>query len=83
MRRAHGRFNVYVAQPEVKPGCVFRRSNISLLEKKKLVTDKEVCALACLTPAVSGVITGDVDEQMSSRQQVTPQSPVLTASVIH
>ena len=33
---------MYVAQPEVKPGCVFRRSNISLLEKKKLVTDKEV-----------------------------------------
>ena len=36
------RFNVYVAQPEVKPGCVIRRSNISLLEKKKLVSDKEV-----------------------------------------
>ena len=35
---------MYVAQPEVKPGCVFRRSNISLLEKKKLVTDKEVRA---------------------------------------
>ncbi len=38
------RFNVYVAQPEVKPGCVFRRSNISLLEKKRLVTDKEARA---------------------------------------
>lgn len=36
------RFNVYVAQPEVKPGCVLRRANIGLLEKKKLVTDKEV-----------------------------------------
>jgi hypothetical protein len=35
---------VYVAQPEVKPGCVFRRSNISLLEKKRLVTDKEARA---------------------------------------
>ena len=36
------RFNVYVTQPEVKPGCVLRRANIGLLEKKKLVTDKEV-----------------------------------------
>ncbi|CAL8462936.1 g2470 [Coccomyxa elongata] len=37
-------FNVYVTQPEVKPGCVLRRANIGLLEKKKLVTDKEVGA---------------------------------------
>ncbi len=36
------RFNVYVTQPEVKPGCVLRRANIGLLEKKKLVTDREV-----------------------------------------
>ena len=43
---------MYVAQPEVKPGCVFRRSNISLLEKKKLVTDKEVCVLVMHVPAV-------------------------------
>ncbi len=33
---------MYVTQPEVKPGCVLRRANIGLLEKKKLVTDKEV-----------------------------------------
>ncbi|KAK9907591.1 hypothetical protein WJX75_006634 [Coccomyxa subellipsoidea] len=37
-------FNVYVTQPEVKPGCVLRRANIGLLEKKKLVTDREVGA---------------------------------------
>ena len=31
-------FNIYVAQPEVKPGCVLRRSNWSILEREKLVT---------------------------------------------
>ena len=30
-------FNVYVTQPEVKPGCVLRRSNWSILERNKLV----------------------------------------------
>ena len=35
-------FNVYVAQPEVKPGCVLRRSNVGLLERKGLVTKDEV-----------------------------------------
>lgn len=47
---------MYVAQPEVKPGCVFRRSNISLLEKKKLVTDKEVCFLVMHMPAILAVV---------------------------
>ena len=35
------RFNVYVAQPEVKPGCVLRRSNVRELETRKLVDSKE------------------------------------------
>ncbi|KAK9807055.1 hypothetical protein WJX72_012203 [[Myrmecia] bisecta] len=35
-------FNVYVAQTEVKPGCVLRRSNISVLESRKLVMSSEV-----------------------------------------
>lgn len=35
-------FNLYVTQPEVKPGCVLRRSNFSVLEREKLVTDKQV-----------------------------------------
>mmetsp|Transcript_15526 Transcript_15526/g.33632 ORF Transcript_15526/g.33632 Transcript_15526/m.33632 type:complete len:276 (-) Transcript_15526:225-1052(-) len=34
-------FNVYVAQPEVKPGCVLRRSNWSVLEKRELITDDQ------------------------------------------
>lgn len=36
-------FNLYVTQPEVKPGCILRRSNVSVLEREKLVTDKQVC----------------------------------------
>jgi hypothetical protein len=35
-------FNLYVTQPEVKPGCVLRRSNFNVLEREKLVTDKQV-----------------------------------------
>jgi len=38
-------FNLYVSQPEVKPGCVLRRSNFGVLEREGLVTDKE--AQAC------------------------------------
>jgi hypothetical protein len=33
---------VYVTQPEVKPGCVLRRSNWSVLEGRKLVDDTQV-----------------------------------------
>jgi uncharacterized membrane protein YgcG len=38
-------FNLYVSQPEVKPGCVLRRSNFGVLEREGLVSDKE--AQAC------------------------------------
>ncbi|GAB4818908.1 hypothetical protein N2152v2_005954 [Parachlorella kessleri] len=37
-------FNVYVSQPEVKPGCVLRRSNVNVLESRSLVTSQEVQA---------------------------------------
>lgn len=35
-------FNVYVTQPEVKPGCILRRANVGILESKKLVTAQQV-----------------------------------------
>ena len=38
------RFNVYVTQPEIKPGCILRRSNYNVLEGRKLVSRKEVRA---------------------------------------
>lgn len=35
-------FNLYVTQPEVKPGCILRRSNFNVLEREKLVDSKQV-----------------------------------------
>ena len=52
-------FNVYVAQPEVKPGCVMRRSNIGLLEKKSLVTKGEVAA--CTKNMNTFAFVGDLE----------------------
>ena len=33
-------FNVYVSQPEVKPGCVLRRANVGVLESRGLVAPR-------------------------------------------
>eukprot|EP00878_Enallax_costatus_P009545 GHUV01009975.1.p1 GENE.GHUV01009975.1~~GHUV01009975.1.p1 ORF type:complete len:260 (+),score=65.84 GHUV01009975.1:338-1117(+) len=38
-------FNLYVTQPEVKPGCILRRSNFNVLEREKLVDSKQVKGL--------------------------------------
>lgn len=38
------RFNVYVSQPEVKPGCVLRRANFNVLERRGLVDNQQVAA---------------------------------------
>lgn len=35
-------FNVYVSQPEVKPGCVLRRANFNVLESRGLVDSQQV-----------------------------------------
>jgi len=53
-------FNVYVTQPEVKPGCVVRRANIGLLEQRGLVTGSEVraCTRNMNTFAFVGDLTG-------------------------
>ncbi|CCQ48928.1 DUF3172 domain-containing protein [Crocosphaera watsonii WH 8501] len=34
-------FSVYVTQPQMKPGCVLRRSNMNLLEQKRLITSEQ------------------------------------------
>jgi len=53
-------FNVYVAQPEVKPGCVLRRSNWSVLERSNVVDKKaeDVCKQHLNTFA----FVGDLDK---------------------
>ncbi|MDJ0734687.1 MAG: DUF3172 domain-containing protein [Nostocaceae cyanobacterium] len=35
-------FNVYVAQPSMRPGCVLRTNNWQILENKKLVSSDQV-----------------------------------------
>ncbi len=35
-------FNVYVAQPSMRPGCVIRQNNWSILEQRKLITGEQV-----------------------------------------
>lgn len=35
-------FNVYVTQPSLRPGCVLRQNNWSILEQRKLVTSQQV-----------------------------------------
>lgn len=35
-------FSVYVTQPVMQPGCVVRRSNMTVLEKNNLVTPEQV-----------------------------------------
>lgn len=54
-------FNVYVTQPEVKPGCVLGRSNFNVLENEKLVTNKQAdnCKRRMNTFAFVGDLKGD------------------------
>lgn len=53
-------FNIYVAQPEVKPGCVLRRSNWSVLERKQLVDgDQEA---DCKRGMNTFAFVGDLDK---------------------
>lgn len=35
---------MYVSQPEVKPGCVLRRANVNVLERRGLVDGSQVSA---------------------------------------
>lgn len=35
-------FSVYVTQPQMQPGCVLRRSNMTLLEQKRLISSEQI-----------------------------------------
>lgn len=54
------RFNVYVTQPEVKPGCVLRRSNYNVLEKRNLVSRDE--ADLCKRGMNTFAFVGDLEQ---------------------
>ncbi|NES83835.1 MAG: DUF3172 domain-containing protein [Moorea sp. SIO2B7] len=53
-------FNVYVTQPSMRPGCVLRRNNWSILEQQNLVTSQEVkdCKNRMNTFGFTGVLEG-------------------------
>lgn len=53
-------FNVYVTQPEVKPGCILRRSNVGVLENKKLIDNQQV--EACKRNMNTFAFVGDLDD---------------------
>jgi len=53
-------FNMYVAQPEVKPGCVLRRSNWNVLERNQLVD--ETMEKDCKRGMNTFAFVGDLDK---------------------
>lgn len=79
-------FNVYVTQPEVKPGCVLRRSNWGVLESRRLVDDTELAD--CKRHLNTFAFVGDLEkepevscvyhsEQAENQFLNDPQSAVL------
>ncbi|NES77736.1 MULTISPECIES: DUF3172 domain-containing protein [unclassified Okeania] len=53
-------FNVYVSQPNMKPGCVIRRNNWSILEKRNLVNNEQV--RDCKNRMNTFGYTGDIND---------------------
>ncbi|MFM2063491.1 MAG: hypothetical protein RLZZ507_3161 [Cyanobacteriota bacterium] len=54
-------FNVYVAQPNIRPGCVIRQNNWAILENKKLVTSDQV--RECKNRLNTFGFTGNLDSE--------------------
>ncbi|MEW5859456.1 MAG: DUF3172 domain-containing protein [Cyanobacteriota bacterium] len=56
-------FNVYVSQPNMRPGCVLRSNNWSILEQRKLVTGDQVrdCKNRMNTFGYTGSLDGQPD----------------------
>lgn len=54
-------FNVYVAQPSMRPGCVLRQNNWALLEQKKLITSDQV--RECKNRLNTFGFTGNLDSE--------------------
>ena len=54
-------FNVYVAQPSMRPGCVIRQNSWAILEQKKLVTSEQV--RECKNRLNTFGFTGNLDSE--------------------
>lgn len=53
-------FSVYISQPNMRPGCVLRSTNWTILEQRKLVTSDQVreCKQRMNTFGYTGVLEG-------------------------
>ncbi|MBW4649219.1 MAG: DUF3172 domain-containing protein [Kastovskya adunca ATA6-11-RM4] len=53
-------FNVYVTQPAMRPGCVLRRNNWSILEQRNLISSEQVrdCKNRMNTFGYTGTLEG-------------------------
>lgn len=83
-------FNVYVSQPEVKPGCVLRRANVNVLESRGLVDQQEVqnCKRNMNTFAFVGDLTGNPQvscvyhsEEAENQFLRNPEKSIVTGEV--
>jgi Protein of unknown function (DUF3172) len=54
-------FNVYVAQPSMRPGCVLRQNNWAILEQRKLITSAQV--RECKNRLNTFGFTGNLDSE--------------------
>lgn len=54
-------FNVFISQPSMRPGCVLRRNNWSILERQNLVTSEQVrdCKNRMNTFGYTGALESD------------------------
>lgn len=54
-------FNVYVAQPSMRPGCVIRQNNWAILEQRKLISGDQVrdCKNRLNTFGYTGKLEGE------------------------
>jgi hypothetical protein len=58
-------FNVYVSQPNMRPGCVLRQNNWAILENRKLITSDQV--RDCKNRLNTFGFTGSLDEKPDIR----------------
>jgi hypothetical protein len=54
-------FSVYVAQPEMQPGCVMRSNNWAVLQQRGVVTDKQVSE--CKNRMNTFAFTGSIESK--------------------
>ncbi|MBD2690399.1 DUF3172 domain-containing protein [Anabaena catenula] len=73
-------FNVYVAQPNMRPGCVLRQNNWAILENKKLVTSDQVreCKNRLNTFGFTGDLNSDKPDIRCIYQNETAQNFFLS-----